>query len=232
VPSEAVRESSEPGLSEFLLRACHDLNTSVRAIRTSAELMLREDAPAERAEKRLGTIIAGARNIDLLADGLISYSLALQIDGSSFRFAKSDALLRGALARLDREMREQNAEVTHGDLPRVFGDPDRLTELFEALLKNAIRYRSAAPPCIRVTAGKDAGGWLFAVADNGVGIEAPWLERIFQPFERLHAGNVRGPGLGLATCRAIVERHGGKLRAESTPGVGSTFFFSLQAAVE
>lgn len=232
VPPDALREASEYSLSEFLLRTCHDLKSSLRAIRTSAELMQRDGAAAESAERHLGTILTGARNIDVLADGLIAYSLATQIEPSSFRFAGSGALLRAALARLSRELQAQNAEVTYGDLPRVFGDPDRLTEVFDALLKNAVRYRSAAPPRIRVTAEKGPGGWLFAVADNGAGIEAPWLERIFRPFERLQSADKTGAGLGLATCRAIVERHGGKMWAQSTSGEGSTFFFTLPAAEE
>ncbi len=124
--------------------------------------------------------------------------------------------------------------MTCGELPRVFGNPDRLAQVFENLLRNAVRHRGESAPHIHVQAEKQAAAdgqeeWLFAIRDNGPGIEAAYLERIFKPFERLSAEKPEAPGMGLAICRAIVERHGGKLWVESTPGSGSTFFFTLAA---
>lgn len=224
-------ESPEKVLSEFLLRSCHDLKTPLRAIRTSAEILRRESLSADdpAATKHLGLIFDGVRKIDSLADELTGYSLALQIEDSSFSQVSLGALLRGALARLDRELREQNAQIIAGDLPRVCGNSDRLAQLFGLLLRNALQNRSDETLRIQITAEKDGDRWLIRVQDNGVGIEAQWLERIFMPFVRVRGG-VEGAGLSLATCRIIVERHGGKLWAESTPGQGSTFFFTLPAA--
>lgn len=226
-------ESSEKLLSEFLLRACHDLKTPVRAIRTSAEILRREKLSADdpAATKHLGFIFDGVRKIDSLADAMTSYSVALQTEDSSFTTVSLGALLRAALARMDRELREQNAQVIAGELPRVCGNSDRLVQLFGFLLRNALQNHSDETPRIRITAEKDGDHWLIGVQDNGVGIEAQWLERIFRPFVRLRGG-AEGAGLSLATCRIIVERHGGKLWAQSTPGQGSTFFFTLPAAEE
>lgn len=222
--------ASDRDLSHFLLRACHDLKTAVRAIRTSAELLNRNGLPDNSAAARhLDFIADGARRIDLLTDGLTGYSIALQIDRSSFQRIGMNVILRNALARLDSELREQGAEIVAGDLPRIFGNTDRLGQVFEILLRNALLHRSERKPRIDVSAERQGNEWLFAVRDNGEGIETAWLERIFEPFERMRGGENEGSGLGLPICRVIVERHGGKLWARSTPGEGSAFFFSLPA---
>jgi hypothetical protein len=232
------RSTSDRDLGEFLQRACHDLKGSLRAIRTQAELLRRDDkGPGDSDfEQRLSFIVDGARKIDSLTDGLSGYSIALQVQEDSFQPTRMDVLLRTVLARLDKELRNQEAEVTSGELPRVSGNPDRLLQVLENLLRNALRHRGQASPRIRVTAVKQAaadGGdeWLFAVRDNGPGIEAAYLERIFRPFERLSTAKPEGPGMGLAICRAIVERHGGRLWAESAPGTGSTFLFSIPVTI-
>lgn len=221
----------ECGASEFLLRACHDLKTPLRSIRTNAELLLRGGPPTETSdfEKRLGFIIGGAQSIELLADGLASYSMALQVERGGFQPTSIGVLLRAVLTKLDRELRDARAEVSYGDLPRIPGNPDRLMQVFENLLRNAIHYRRQDPPVIHITATKGAEGWLFAVRDNGLGVEADYLKSIFKPFERLNGTGSAGPGLGLTICRAIVERHGGRIWAESNAGAGSTFLFTLPA---
>lgn len=224
-------ESPERTLSEFLLRACHDLKSPLRSIRTSAEILKRESVPSpgSTTEKHLAFIVDGTRKIDMLATALTSYSLALQIEASSFTPVSLDVVLRSALARLNPEMREQNARVIASDLPRVSGNSDRLAHLFDLLLRNALRHRSDRTPEIRITAQKENDRWLIGVQDNGVGIEAAWLERIFRPFVRLRGGT-EGAGLSLATCRIIIERHGGRIWVESTPDQGSRFCFTLPAA--
>jgi len=135
-------------------------------------------------------------------------------------------MLRTALARLDKEIQECGAEVTCSELPQVSGKPDRLVQVFEILLQNALRHSGRNSPRIHVTAAQRADEWVFAVRDDGCGIDADYLERIFKPFERLNTER-DGVGMGLAICRATVERHGGRIWAESTLGTGSTFFFTL-----
>jgi light-regulated signal transduction histidine kinase (bacteriophytochrome) len=223
------RAMSDRDLSEFLLRACHDLRGALRAIRAHAELVQRgvqADGTSE-LDRNFAFIGNGARRIELLTDGLSGYSIALQIEEASFQPARMDAMLRAALAKIDQEMRERGAEVTSGELPQVAGKPDRLVQVFEILFRNAMRHCGQNPPRIHVEAEKQGEAWLFAVRDNGPGIDTAYLERIFKPFERLDAVKAESVGMGLAICRAIVERHGGKLWAESTPGTGSTFLFTL-----
>ena len=223
--------STDQELSEFLLRACHDLRAPVRAIRTHAELFLQagQEPPISDFAQRLEFIVDGARKVDLLVDAIARYSLALQIEAGSFQSTPMNVVLRTVLARLDQELRDNGAEVTHGDLPRVLGNPDRLIELLEQLLRNALRHRGPLPPRIHLTAEKQAETWLFAVRDNGPGIEAAYLERIFRPFERVHGDQRAGAGMGLAVSKAIVERHAGKIWAESPVVGGAAFLFTLPA---
>jgi signal transduction histidine kinase len=219
----------ELDVSEFLLHACHDLRTALRAIRAHTDLLLKDRAGAQVSglEERLGFIVDGTRRIDLLTDGLASYSIGLQIQRGSFQSTPINVLLRTVLAKLDRELRANEASVTYDQLPRVPGDPDRLMEVFENLLRNALHHRGALPPLIHITAERRANEWLFTVRDNGPGVEAADLENIFQPFVRLHGKRHAGPGLGLAICRVIVERHGGRIWAESQAGAGAAFLFTL-----
>lgn len=221
-------ESAE--ISELLLRACHDLKTPLRGIRAPAELLLR-NAGAGQAdfETRLGFVIDSACRIELLIDGLSHYAIAMTIQEGSFRKIRMDVVLRLTLSKIGKELRERQASVTYDSLPSVRGDPDRLVELFENLLLNAIRHGGACSPIIRVTAKREGEDWLFAVQDNGPGIEAAYLQRIFKPFERLRGKDSAGPGLGLTISREIVERHEGRIWAESAAGSGSTFFFTLPA---
>jgi light-regulated signal transduction histidine kinase (bacteriophytochrome) len=216
---------SDEDLSQFLLRACHDLRNPVRAVRAHAELIRKSPGTADFAQ-HLDFIVEGARKIDLLTDSLTSYSIALHIEPASFQPTRMDIALRNALARLAGELRDRAAEVICGELPCVSGNPDRLGQVFEKLLQNALRHSGRSSPRINVTATQQADEWVFAIRDDGCGIDADYLERIFKPFERLHSER-DGVGMGLAICRAIVVRHSGRLWAESTPGTGSTFFFTL-----
>ena len=163
----------------------------------------------------------------MLLDGLASYSVALQTEPGSFQPVSIDVILRTVLARLDKDLRDNEARVTHDKLPRVWGNPDLIMQVLENLLRNAVRHRGHVSPRIHITAEKQVHGWLFAVRDNGPGVEAACQESIFKPFERVHRNENVGPGLGLAICREIVERHGGRIWVESEVGTGSTFLFTL-----
>ena len=227
----AARSKSDRELAEFLLRACHDLRASARAVLSHSELFTDARSAADHeAEQRLGFIVEGARRIDLLLDGLAAYSVALQTEPSSFQLVRMDVILRLALAKLDPELRACEAEVEYGKLPAVTGNPDRLMQVFECLLRNAVDHRGRLAPRIRVGAAPHPEGWLFTVHDNGPGIEAASLETIFLPFERAPGKKPARAGLGLAICRAIVERHGGRAWAESQPGKGAACSFTLPAS--
>jgi two-component system, chemotaxis family, sensor kinase Cph1 len=229
-----VREARSDGLDpvEFLMHVSHDLRTALRAIRVHADLLLKGHpaALAPDLEERLGYIVDGATKIDLLADGIASYSIAQQIRRESFQPAPMDVLFRAVLAKLDKELRANGASVANDKLPRVSGDPDRLMEVLENLIRNALRHRNAGPPPqIQLTVERLTEEWLFTVRDNGPGVPTAYLEKIFRPFVRLEINRVPGPGLGLATCRAILERHGGRIWAESSDGAGGVFRFTLPA---
>lgn len=218
---------AEGETSEFLLRACHDLRTAVRAIRAFAELLSKDrgaPAPADW-EQRVGFIADGARKIDHVVDGLSAYSLALQTEESAFVAVPLGALLRTALARLAPEIRERGAEVTYDQLPRVPGNPDRLLELWESLLRHALRA-GADPVRIHVGAIQEVAEWLITVRDNSA-IDPAALEHLFRPFARPAGGAPEKAGLGLAICRTVVARHGGRMWAESLEGGGSAVLFTL-----
>jgi signal transduction histidine kinase len=212
---------------DFLLRACHDLRAALRAVRANAELMAkaRESRDPQQIEQSMSFIVDGAKNADAIVDGLVKYALALRIEISPTPVS-TGALLRAVLANMAPEINGSGAKITYAALPEVSCDPDRLMQMFENLLRNAIQQRGEAAPRIQVSAQENGGQWLFAVSDNGPGIEAKDLERIFRPFERLRS-NQGGAGLGLAICREIVAGHGGRIWAESKAGIGTTFYFTL-----
>lgn len=221
-PTPAEKETSE-----FLLRACHDLRTAVRAIRACAELLAKDGGGPAAAdwELRVGFISNGARQIDRVVDGLSAYSLALQSEKSAFVPVPLGALLRTALARLAQDIRARGADVTYDPLPRLPGNPDRLLELWESLLRHALRS-GADPLRIHVGARQDAGEWLITVRDNGT-LDPAALEHLFRPFASTTGDAPEKAGLGLAICRAIVARHGGRMWAESLDSEGSAVFFTL-----
>ncbi len=125
---------------------------------------------------------------------------------------------------------ESGAVITHDPLPQVKADRNLFIQLFQNLIGNAIKYRSESKPEIHISAKREKEMWLFSVRDNGIGIEKQYLERIFIIFQRLHGRNkYPGTGIGLAICKKVVERHGGKIWAESEVGKGTTFYFTIPA---
>ncbi|MCA9556764.1 MAG: histidine kinase, partial [Myxococcales bacterium] len=136
-----------------------------------------------------------------------------------------------ALANLQMAVREVDAQIEVGSLPTVEGDPTQLVQLFQNLIGNALRFRGEAPLRVRIGAVPEGDCWRISVADNGIGIEPQFFERVFVIFQRLHtADEYPGTGIGLALCKQIVERHGGRIWLESGPGAGAAFHFTLPAA--
>ena len=197
--------SADAELSEFLLRACHDLRGPLRNVRLHTELLAKNGA----SDPELDFVVNGAIGASAVVDGLSDYALALVIDPSRFQPVLLDIMLRSAISKLAAPIRDSGAEVTYGDLPTIEGNGDRLLQLFEYLLDDALRRGGTK---VRVSAEATDDAFLFTVSDNGAPL-AETVEREFKPFARLH-GNQR-PGPGLAVCRAIVEHHGGSMWAES-----------------
>jgi chemotaxis family two-component system sensor kinase Cph1 len=218
--------ATDRNMSWLLMRVCHDLRAPARNIRTHVDLLMRDarTSPIADLDQRLGFVAAGAQTLDRLIDRLASYSVALETGSAAFQQISAGILLRSALARLEPLLQENAVEVTHGDLPVVQGDPDRLAQVFEELIRNAASYRGHAAPRIHISAAREGGHWLFRVSDSGPGVESGDLERIFLPLERLHGG---GPGMGLAICRAIIEAHRGRIWAEPASGNGLEVRFTL-----
>ncbi len=210
--------------------AAHDLQEPARTIASFLQLLQRRYGGqlGEDADQYITYAVEGAHRMRAQLTGLLEYTL---IDRSDPFFPPVDveAVLAEALDTLKPRMNEAEAVVSHGTLPVINADPGQLRLLFQHLIGNAIKFRHPdRKPEIRITATRRNDGWDFAFADNGIGIEEAYWDKIFVVFQRLHTLNhYDGTGIGLAICRKIVERHGGRIRVVSAPDQGSTFSFTL-----
>jgi hypothetical protein len=171
-----------------------------------------------------------------LINDLLAYS-RVSSRGKEFEPTDCEAVLSGALANLRTALEESAAVVTYDGLPTVMADRLQLGQLFQNLIGNALKFRSEQPPCVHVSAQLSKASrpaeWVFSISDNGIGIDPRFAERIFVIFQRLHRKtDYPGTGIGLAICKKIVERHGGRIWVESQPGKGTTFYFSILRANE
>jgi PAS domain S-box-containing protein len=234
---EALRETivelehSNRELEQFAYVSSHDLQEPLRQVRAFAQL-LRErygERLDDKARQYLQFVHDGAARMSELVQGLLDYS---RIGG---REAEREpvccaAALDAALANLEVGIAEAQARITRDELPVLTAHPVELAQLFQNLVGNALKFRrSGVPAEIHVGCRRDGGTWRFSVSDNGIGIAPEHRERIFQIFQTLHGRDrYAGTGIGLAICKKIVERHGGRIWVEATPGGGATFFFTLQ----
>jgi light-regulated signal transduction histidine kinase (bacteriophytochrome) len=162
-----------------------------------------------------------------LINDLLAYS-RIGTQGQSLALTDSHSALGEAIRNLATTIKEKQAIITNDDLPTVRADTSQLALVFQNLLANAIKFHGKAPPRVHVSAQDHGLEWVFAVKDNGIGIEPQHAERVFVIFQRLHTREeYPGTGIGLAVCKKIVERHGGKIWFESEPGNGTTFFFTV-----
>jgi light-regulated signal transduction histidine kinase (bacteriophytochrome) len=179
------------------------------------------------ADDFIGFAVDGAVRMHSLIQDLLAYSRVATHDGQS-QLTDCEALVRQTLADLHMAIRESNATVTHDPMPTVMGDPTQLSQLLQNLVGNALKFRGDRRPEIHIGVEKQDLFWQFSVRDNGIGIEAEYADRIFAIFQRLHTrAEYAGTGIGLAICKRIVERHGGRIWFESEPEQGSTFYFTL-----
>lgn len=181
----------------------------------------------EDADAFIGFAVDGAQRMQLLINDLLAYS-RVSTRGEPPEPTDCNDVVDAVSVDLTTAIAESGAEVTRSDLPIVMADRSQLRQLFQNLISNAIKFRGERAPRVHVTAEPDGDEWRFAISDNGIGLDPQYAERIFALFQRLHTRDeYEGTGIGLAICKKIVERHGGRIWVESRPGEGTTFFFTL-----
>jgi PAS domain S-box-containing protein len=229
-------ERSNQDLEQFAYVASHDLQEPLRAVTGSVQLLSRryKGQLDSEADEFIGFAVEGARRMKTLITDLLTYS-RVSTRGSPFSAVDCEKLLDHALTNLDAAISQTGGRVVHDTLPSVWGDAGQLMLLFQNLIGNALKFHSDRTPVIRVTAerkeGEDQDTWRFAVSDNGIGIDMKYADRVFTIFQRLHTiDDYPGTGMGLALCKKIVDRHGGRIWVESAPRKGSTFYFTLPGA--
>jgi PAS domain S-box-containing protein len=229
---EELRKSNEE-LEQFAYLASHDLQEPLRMVTSYTQLLARryKGKLDTDADEFIAYAVDGATRMQRLIQDLLAYSRVGAKEGNLAETSSEEALQR-ALANLRGAIEETGAIVTNDSLPMVLADEGQLVQLFQNLVGNAIKYQNKGVPEVHVSAevyGRKK--WIFAVKDNGLGIERQYFERIFGMFQRLHKREeFAGTGVGLAICKKIVERHGGTISVESQPGMGSTFRFILASS--
>ena len=226
----AELQRSNEDLQQFAYIASHDLKEPMRMIASYAQLLQRRYGGRLEADANswIGVMVEGVHRMDHMITDLLEYSRAGQGRDEETRLVETEQVLESVLQNLRAAIETTGARVTHETLPQVRFDPMRLAQILQNLIGNAIKYRSPQrTPEIHVSAKADKGYTVLSVRDNGEGIPADQVEQVFTLFKRLHGRDVEGTGIGLAMCRRLVERFGGRIWVESQPGVGSTFSFSV-----
>ncbi|MBF0094510.1 MAG: PAS domain S-box protein [Alphaproteobacteria bacterium] len=229
VVEEKLRQSNQE-LEAFAYVASHDLQEPLRVVTGFVQLLNREykGKLGEDADEYIGFIVDGAHRMQNQIRDLLEFS-RVGTQGKTFEGVDLEQVVDEALLNLHPRIEEAQAVLSRDPLPTVMADRQQMIRLFQNLIGNALKYRKPnATPSIRVGARFEGGTWVFFVRDNGIGIASQYFERIFMIFQRLHARDeYEGTGIGLAVCKKIVERHGGKIWLTSEPGEGTTFFFTL-----
>ena len=225
-------EESNERLEQFAYAVSHDLQEPLRMVSSYLQLVEERyaDGLDDDAREFIEFAVDGADRMREMIDGLLEYS-RIETRGDPLEPVDLDDVVSGVLDDLQVRIEERDADLETETLPRVEGDASQLRQVVQNLVSNALAYSGDEPPRIRISAERTADEWVIAVSDAGIGIGPDDQDRIFEVFERLHAREEHeGTGIGLALCRHIVERHGGEIWVDSTPGEGATFSFTLPAA--
>ncbi|MFB2919376.1 MULTISPECIES: PAS domain S-box protein [Aerosakkonema] len=225
---ELARSNAE--LEQFAYVASHDLQAPLGTIASYAQLLEKryQDKLDDKGHNYINKIVSGAKRMQGLIDDLLLYSRVTR-SYKAFELVDCNLVFEEVCANLQASIRKSNAIVTKSELPVVMADRSQMVQLLQNLIGNAIKYRrNQEPPIVSVNVSFQEGAWLFAIRDNGIGIDPKHRERIFQIFQRLHTQKeYSGTGIGLAICQKIVQRHGGRIWVESALGQGSTFYFTI-----
>jgi PAS domain S-box-containing protein len=222
-------ERSNKELEQFAYVASHDLQEPLRMVASYTQLLAQryEGQLDDKAKKFIDYAVDGAVRMQRLINDLLAYS-RVNSKRETPEMIDSHSILGEALRNLSAAIEENRVIVINEDLPMVRADATQLSQLFQNLIGNAIKFRGAESPRIQVSASDLGREWRFSVKDNGIGIDAQYADKVFVIFQRLHTRQeYPGTGIGLAICKRIVERHGGRIWFESEPGKGSTFYFTL-----
>ncbi len=225
--TELKRSNDE--LQQFAYVASHDLQEPLRMVASYVQLLAKRYRGKldQDADDFINYAVDGAVRMQGLINDLLAYS-RVGTRGRPFESSDLDEIFERALGNLQASVVETGAQIDHGPLPTLLVDRVQFTQLFQNLIGNAIKFHNDTPPHVRVAAERKNGEYILSVRDNGIGIDPEYADRIFMIFQRLHdRSEYKGTGIGLAICRKIVERHGGRIWVESEPGQGATFYFTV-----
>lgn len=226
---------SNRDLEQFANVVSHDLQEPLRMVTSFGQLLVsgyRNQLP-EQARQYMEFMIEGASRMSDLIRGLLDYS-RIESKKEEMGVVGTDLIVKNVLSNLKIAIESGHATIELSHLPKVYGNPTQLHQLFQNLIANALKYcKPDVPPRISICADRQGPDWFFSVTDNGIGIDPHYFDRIFVMFQRLHTPEeYSGVGIGLAICKKIAERHGGRIWVDSTPGVGTTFYFTLPVLQE
>ncbi|MCX9009575.1 MAG: ATP-binding protein [Candidatus Methanoperedens sp.] len=222
-------ERSNKELEQFAYIASHDLQEPLRMVSGFTQIIERRYRGRldKSADEFITYIIDGTTRMQRMIEDLLAYS-RVGTRGKPFEPTYLEEVLGQAVANLKVAIEQSNAVVTHDPLPTVIADPTQMVQLFQNLISNAIKFKREEQPHVHISAKMQGNEWIFPVRDNGIGISPEFLGRLFQLFQREHTTReYPGTGIGLAVCKRIVERHGGRIWVESVQGKGSTFYFTI-----
>jgi len=226
--SEELTRSAED-LEQMAYVVSHDLQQPLNVVARFLDLLLEQDGDrlSDSGREYVDHAISGAANLQRMVDGVLRFA---RVDSSDQQFEAVDCnrVLERALHLLEEDIAASDAEITSDELPTVIADQGQLEQLFQNLLSNALKFKNQRPPRLHISADEQKDEWLLGFRDNGIGIDPQAADRVFLMFQRLHTQQeYPGTGIGLAVCKRIVSRHGGRIWVESQPGEGSTFFVAF-----
>ncbi len=228
--TNAALKSANADLEQFAFSATHDLQEPLRAVKAYCELLQKryQGQLDAQADEMIAFCVGGASRMEFLINDLLAYTRASDLSDQTQEVSDLNAACRAAILNLSEAIKQSGASVTCDPLSEAKIGATHFQQILQNLIGNAIKYRGDAPPRIEVGSREQGGDWLFWVKDNGIGIDPQYHEQVFGLFKRLHSGaKYSGTGIGLAICKKLVERYGGRIWVESQAGQGTTFFFTI-----